>query len=121
MKKDDQTTVTEAETETGVIAKLKKHKAKKSGFDETTLPETGIKVTWPQFQPHGIWMKAQRLAKKNPMSVADIYIALICKFDGDKMTLTDFNDLVPTGDALHLLGEVMGDDEDGDDVGNALH
>lgn len=116
-------TKTDGDTDgdTGVIAKLKKHKSGKTGQDSTTLPETGIKVTWPSFQPHGLWMKAQRLAKKNPMGVADIYMALICKFDGEKVTLTDFNALVPTGDALHLLGEVMGDDEDEDDVGNALH
>tara|TARA_R100001369_G_scaffold50217_2_gene76939 strand:+ start:722 stop:1090 length:369 start_codon:yes stop_codon:yes gene_type:complete len=113
--------MSKTEAETGVIAKLKKHKASQTGTQDTTLPETGIKVTWPKFQSHGMWMKAQRLSKKNPMGVADIYMALICKFDGESMTLTDFNDLVPTGDALHLLGEVMGEDEDEDDAGNALH
>lgn len=109
------------EADTGVIAKLKKHKAAKSGTQETQLPETGIKVTWPKFQSHGMWMKAQRLSKKNPMGVADIYMALICKFDGEAVTLTDFNELIPTGDALHLLGEVMGDDDAEDDVGNVHH
>jgi hypothetical protein len=41
------------------------------------------------------------------MSLADIYMALICKFEGKRMTLSEFSALMPTGDALHLIGEVM--------------
>lgn len=114
----------ETKTETpnedgGVVALLKQHKAESTGFDDTTLPETGIKVTWPMFQPHSTWMKAQRLAKKNPLSTSDIYLSLLCKFNGEKLTLDEFKTLIPTGDVLHLTGEVLGDNEDDeDDAGN---
>ncbi len=101
-----------------VVALLKKHKAEATGDNETTLPETGVKVTWPKFQPHHVWTKAQRLAKKNPFGTADIYVALLCKFNGERLTVDEFKELIPTGDALHLSGEVMGDDEDERDAGN---
>ena len=118
-----------------LIAKLKKQKAEKSGFDATVLPETGIIVTWPQFKSHGVWMKATRLAKGNPQGVMNTYLPLLCKFDGEKLTIAEFKELVPTDDVLFLLGEVMGDKlpgedgEDGDDgdassggsEGNASH
>jgi len=111
----------ETKTEdSGVVARLKKHKAENTGFDETILPETGITVTWPKFQPHAGWMRAQRVANKNPLSTSDIYLSLLCKFDGEKLTIDEFKQLVPTGDVLHLTGEVLGDDdEDEDDAGNA--
>jgi hypothetical protein len=107
-------------SDTPLIAKLKKHKADNVGSDETTLPETGIKVTWPQFKPHSIWGKATRLSKKSPLSVTDNYLPLLCKFDGENMTVEEFKQYIPTDDILHLTGEVMGDDDEGDDdVGNA--
>ena len=107
-----------------LIAKLKKQKAQKSGEHRTTLPESGITVTWPKFQSHGAWMKAQRLAKKDVSKATNFYLTGICKFDGERMTVTEFVDLIPAQDVFHLMGEVMGDDADddkGDDAGNALH
>ena len=107
-----------------LIAKLKKQKVQKSGEHRTTLPESGITVTWPKFQSHGAWMKAQRLAKKDVSKATNFYLTGICKFDGERMTVTEFVDLIPTVDVFHLMGEVMGDDDDednGDDAGNALH
>ncbi len=103
----------------GVIARLKKHKAEHTGTNETILPETSIKVTWPKFQPHSVWMRAQRAAKKNPLSTSDIYVTMVCKFDGERLTLDEFKQLVPTGDVLHLTGEVLGEGfDDEDDEGN---
>lgn len=109
---------TQAE-DSGVVARLKKHKAEKTGSNETLLPETGIKVTWPKFQPHAVWMRAQRAAKKNPMATSDIYMTMVCRFDGDRLTLDEFKQLVPTSDVLHLTGEVLGEGfDDEDDAGN---
>lgn len=121
MSKDTTPENTSGSKDGGVVAKLKQHKASKTGTDRTTLPETGILVTWPSFRAHAMWMKAQRLSKKNPLSVTDIYLALVCQFDGEKLTLDQFKELLPTNDVLHLVGEVMGDDEDEDAGGNALH
>lgn len=125
MSKDTATPATENALENGdspLIAKLKKYKADNSGSENTKLPETGITVTWPQFKPHGIWMKATRLAKGDAQATMNIYLPLLCKFDGEKLTVTEFKELVPTDDVMHLFGEVMGGNiEDEDDVGNVLH
>ncbi|MGR3760888.1 hypothetical protein ACUXV3_12275 [Roseobacteraceae bacterium NS-SX3] len=111
-----------ASQEGGVVAKLQKHKAAHSGTDSTLLPETGITVTWPSFRAHATWMKAQKLARKNPLSVTDVYLALVCKFDGERLTLEQFSELLPTNDVLVLTGKVLGDeDEGGETGGNALH
>lgn len=104
--------------ESGVVALLEQHKAENTGFDDTTLPETGVTATWPKFQPHSVWTKAQRLSKKNPFGTADNYVALLCRFNGEKLTIEEFKRLIPNGDILHLIGEVMGEDEDEEDLGN---
>lgn len=116
-KSENTDQVSNAPAEAGLIAQLKAHKAANTGENDTTLPETGVIVTWPKFQPHGVWMKAQRLAKKNPFSVSDYYLSLLCKFNGERMTIDEFKSLIPTGDVLHLGAEVLGDDED-DEAGN---
>ncbi len=98
-----------------LIAKLKKQKDEKSGSNCTTLPETGVVVTWPKFQSHGAWMKAQRLAKKDFAKATNYYLTGICKFDGEKMTVTDFVELLPSNDIFHLTAEVLADHESDDD------
>jgi hypothetical protein len=112
-----------------LIAKLKKQKAKKAGESHTTLPETGIVVTWPKFQSHGAWMKAMRLARKDFAKATNFYLTGICTFDGEKMTVTDFVALIPSNDIFHLSNAVMGQEDDAgdaqqddeEDAGNALH
>ena len=119
------TTTTETQQDSGdspLITKLKRQKAGKAGTNRTTLPETGIVATWPKFQSHGAWMKAQRLAKKDFSKATNFYLTGVCKFDGEKMTVSDFVDLIPSNDIFHLMNEVMGDDADDEgDKGNALH
>lgn len=131
MSKPDTETPAEAQkadtAESGLVARLRQHKAGKSGFDSTILPETGITARWPQFKSHGIWMKATRLAKGDTQGAMNFYLPLICTFDGEKLSLAEFKELMPTGDILYLLGKVLGDmvpgdeDDGGDDLGNALH
>lgn len=106
-----------------LIAKLKKQKSEKTGDHTMQLPETGVSVTWPKFQSHGAWMKAQRLAKKDPAKASNYYLTGVCRFDGEKMTVTDFVELIPSGDIFALMESVMGDLMGGDvsDEGNALH
>ncbi len=123
MSKDDttQTVQDNASGDSALIEKLKKHKAANAGINETKLPDTGITASWPKFKPHHVWMKAQRLSKKNPHAVMDNYLPLTCKFDGEKMTLEEFKSLIPTDDVLHLTGEIMGDDDEEGNEGNVLH
>lgn len=122
MTKDiDDTTATDKPT--GVRAKLTAYRAAHDGEASTVLPATGIRVSWPAHIPHATWMKAQRLAKKAPLNVANIYLALVCKFDGEKLTLEEIGELIPAADMLHLTGEVLGDDEDdeADAAGNVIN
>ncbi len=121
---NDETTPETTPAESGLIARLKKHKAEHSGVESTVLPETGVTATWPQFKDHGLWMKAARLAKGNAQQATPIYLALLCKFDGERLTIAEFQELIPTDDVMHLIGEVMGDavlDDNGETEGNALH
>lgn len=120
MSKDTTSAPDIAEGDSPLIAKLKAHKAAQTGTASFTLPETGIKATWPKFKPHWVWMKAQRVAK-NPKAVMDTYLPLLCKFDGENMTVEEFKTFVPTGDILDLTNEVMGDDDPEDESGNALN
>lgn len=108
--------------ESTVVAKLRAHRDAKSGTSETILPQTDVTVTWPKFLKHGYWMRAQRLAKGDSDKATTLYLISVCKFDGDRLTLEEFEEFIPTPDALHLVGEVMGDDEDDEGgEGNALH
>ena len=101
--------------ESGVIAKLKKHKAEHSGTATFGLPQTGVEVTYPRFINHGQWSRAQRLAKKQFDKAQVIYICNVCRFDGEKLTVTDFDALIPTSDSMDLLSEIWGDGDDEDD------
>ncbi|WP_282093038.1 hypothetical protein [Epibacterium ulvae] len=98
--------------EGGVVAKLEAYLETQKGLASTVLPATGIKVTWPKFQPRPLWLKAQRMAKKETVNVTDIYITLLCEFGGEKLTLGQFKKLIPNNDNLHLTAEIMGDDDD---------
>jgi hypothetical protein len=125
MSKDAQQTDQNAAATEGddspLISKLKAQKAQKTGMNSTVLPETGVTVTWPKFQSHADWMKAQRLAKKDLSRATNYYLVGICKFEGEKMSMSEFVELMPSGDIFHLMSEVMGDDESEEDAGNVLH
>lgn len=121
----------DAETATGgLVERLKQRKAALEGETiSTTLPQTGVQVTWPAFKPHAVWMKAQRVAKKNPTTTPEVYVSLLCRFDGERLTSAELQTLLPTDDITHLVDRVMddnetdsgGDGDDGADEGNALH
>lgn len=103
------------QTEGGVIAKFKAYRQAHDGEASFTLPETGVVVTFPEFRKHGQWMQAMRLAKNNIGKAQAMYICSVAKFDGEKITLTDFSAYVPMNDANDLLGEIFGDSDDEDE------
>lgn len=105
-----------AETRLSVVDKLKALKKAQEGEATFTLPATGVVATFPKFLSHGAWMRAQRLAKKDVHRAQTIYVVKACKFDGEKMTVDEFASLIPTGDALELLGQIFGGDDDDEDV-----
>ena len=116
MSKSDIETQT-APARTGVIAKLAAHKAAASGEAELTLPETGVVATYPKFRNHGVWQRAMRRNKGNVATAQIDYVTQICRFDGEKITLADWDEYMPMADANELLAAIFAGDDDED--GNA--
>ncbi|WP_056036612.1 hypothetical protein [Loktanella sp. 3ANDIMAR09] len=85
-----------------VVAKLRAYKAARDGDETCVLPQTGITVTFPKFRSHGQLMKAQRLSKGDSGKAGGILAINICRFDGQTITLADF-DQFPMGDTAKLL------------------
>lgn len=108
----------------GVRAKLKAHKDANSGERTITLSESGISCTVPNFINHGLWMKAQRVAKGDTPKAQAAFVCEVVRFEGEKLTLTDLAELVSSGDTLQLIGEIFGG-KDGDSAegepGNVLN
>ena len=101
----------------GVRAKLQAYKDAHQGTDTVTLPKTGIEVTFPMFRPHELMMKAAALAKRNAQRMQLIYIQQNCLFDGEKLTVSDIEKLVPDDDTAVLIKKFFVEDED--EEGNA--
>ena len=102
---------------TGVRGKLAAHKRDNSGERTTTLPETGVTVTYPGFIPHDRVMNASKLAGKKRDKVGKILIAQLCQFEGEKLTADEIGTDLPNADVVHLTNLIFGDDaanEDGE-------
>ncbi|SCD23524.1 hypothetical protein [Brucella inopinata] len=107
----------------GVRAKLKAHKDANSGERTITLSESGISCTVPNFINHGLWMRAQRVAKGDTPKAQAAFVCEVVRFEGEKLTLTDLAELVSSGDTLQLIGEIFGgkDDNSEGELGNVLN
>jgi hypothetical protein len=108
---------TDDKAPSGVKAKLLAHKHANSGTDSFALPVTGIDVTFPKFRPHGLIMRAGRIAGQDVQKLQAVYVVQNCRFDGEKLTLADFEDLVPDDDSAALIKRLFATDDDADDVG----
>lgn len=97
---------------TGVRAKLQANKEAKSGSYTFPLDECGVTASIPNFINHGLWMKAQRIAKGDTPKAQAAFICEAVLFDGEKLTITDLQELVPAGDTLSLIGEIFGKGDD---------
>lgn len=98
---------------TGVRAKLKANKDAKVGARDFPLKESGVTATIPNFINHGLWMKAQRVAKGDTPKAQAAFVCETVLFDGEKLTITDLTELVPATDVMELLGEIFGGDDEG--------
>jgi hypothetical protein len=96
----------------GVRAKLKANKDAKSGTYDFPLKECGVVASIPKFINHGLWMRAQRIAKGDTPKAQAAFICEAVLFDGEKLPITDLEQLVSAGDTLSLIGEVFGKDDD---------
>lgn len=115
MSKSDQT----APTAGNVIEKLKAYKKTREGDAMFTLPETGIAVTYPAFRSHGKWQRCMRRNKGDVAKAQIDYITTIATFDGQRITVADWEEYVPMADANALLAAVFVGDEDEDEAGDA--
>ena len=84
---------------TGAIAKLKAYREANTGNKEFTLPKTGVIVSFPAFMQHSHLQTCMRLAKQNMVKAQVIYVCKYCTFDGERLTVTDFETYVSADDA----------------------
>lgn len=103
---------------TSVIDRLKAHKAAHDGQEAMTLPKTGIVATFPAFRPHGLIMRAAKVAGNDAQKMQVVYIAQNVRFDGEKLTLSDIEDLVPDDDSAALIKRLFVGSDDEDAAGN---
>jgi hypothetical protein len=102
---------------TGVRAKLNDYKKANTGHQEKTLPKSGIKVKIPDFMNHGAWMGAQRQAKGDTAKAQAAFVVGTVLFEDEKLTMADIQaGLIDASDMLFLIGEIFGDDDEGDDT-----
>ena len=102
----------------GVRAKLQAHKDANAGARPVTLGESAIDCTVPNFINHGAWMRAQRVAKGDTAKAQAAFICETVLFEGEKLTIADLSELVPAADAMQLIGEIFGKDDDADTNGD---
>lgn len=101
---------------TGVRAKLAAHKDANSGTYEEDLPQSGVGVEIPKFINHGKWMLAQRQAKGDVPKAQAAFILATVTFEGEQLAMADVQEgLIDAKDMLFLIGEIFGDDDDGED------
>lgn len=105
-----------------VIEKLKQHRDANSGEASILLPQTNVRVSYPKFRNHGVWMQSMRMAKNDVSTAQTYYVCKVATFDGENMTATDFSAFIPMGDASELLVAIFGGAEDEDETGKpGLH
>lgn len=102
----------EKQPDIGVIAKLKSYRESHDGRNQFTLPKTGVKVDYPEFINHGEMSRCMRMAKNDAIRAQSMFICKVAKFDGETITLTDFEAYIPMTDIVALHGEIFDDEED---------
>ena len=84
----------------------------------TTLPKSGIKVTYPPQISHDRVMAAAKIAGKNKRALGKIVIAQVCEFEGERWTVDEIGTLLDNRDVTHLLTLVLGDDDEDEEDGS---
>ncbi|WP_310620885.1 hypothetical protein [Flexibacterium corallicola] len=113
---DKSTEATTQEKQTsGVIARLKAHRKAQEGDRTVILSETGVTVTFPKFIKHGDWGSAMRMAKNKHDKAQVLLIVKLARFDGEKITETDYRTYIPFSDSSQLLGEFFGGEDELDE------
>ncbi|MFA6966123.1 hypothetical protein [Bosea sp. (in: a-proteobacteria)] len=96
------------ETESAVIAKLRAANKKLSGEDGFVLASSGVRVTYPKFRAFAAWENAQRVAEGSPTSVNLYYIIQVCRFDGERLRVEDYRELISDTDHMAISNRIFG-------------
>lgn len=99
-------------TPPNVIGKLKAYRDSHNGENAFTMPRTKVQVTFPDFINHGDLNRCMRMAKGDAVKAQTMFICKYAKFDGETITLADFNAFIPMSDVVVLHNEIFDDDED---------
>lgn len=107
----------EPAAERSVIAKLRAAKEAAEGQSDTfVLASSGVTVSIPKFRAYGPWNKAAQMAGKNLAMMNTIYITMVALFDGEKLTIGEYQELIPAPDHIQISARLFAADED--DAGN---
>ncbi len=99
-------------TASGGLSKLKAHRDANSKECEFRLPKTGVMVKYPGFVKHGDLARCMRMAKGDAIKAQTMFVCKYAKFEGDTLTLADFEAFVPMSDAIALFAEIFDDGEE---------
>lgn len=108
-----------ASSESAVVAKLRAANKKVTGEASYTLPGSGVRVTYPKFRAFAGWELAQRQAEGSPTSVNLYYIIQVCRFDGERIRLEDYRELISDTDHMAISARIFGSQTGEPAEGNA--
>lgn len=106
-----------AETEKGVIAKLRAARERQQGTDTLTLKSCGVVVTYPKFRAFAAWEQAQRMAEGSATSVNLYYIIQVCRFDDERLRVEEYRELISDADHMAISAKIFASGADA--AGNA--
>lgn len=111
---DDTAKQTNDASEPKGLAKLKayKEKATAAGNISFPLPDSGVTATLPTFKSNAAWVKAQALADGDTRRAHVIYITQLCLFDGERLTIDEYDDYISGPDHLALVSKVFESESD---------
>jgi len=92
------------------LAKLRAYKEAQNGEETFTLPGSGVVVSMPKFRPVSSWQRAQRMANGDQSKAQASYVTQICKFDGETITIADYQETLSAGDHIAIVQKVYGAD-----------
>lgn len=79
---------------------------------EVFLKRSSVTVTIPQDWTVEDTMKSQAYGKGDPIKTTMALIQNLCRFNGEKWTITDIRDKITGRDFTLIQGEMYSDDED---------
>jgi len=108
MTDEAETETTEAAAPKG-LAKLKafKEQVAAEGDISLTLPDSGVVVTMPAWKSNATWMKAQAMSAGDQRRGNVIYILASCRFDGERLTIADYEDNISQVDHVAIINKLF--------------